>query len=189
MKTKLALAALTFVVVATPLALQQRVINKLREQNRVLQQQTAQLEALRDENAGLADLKMDVAEMQRLRGEHAELLRLRGEVGRLRRPTTAGNAGFRPPLDAASDVGEVAQENIDQVALAKEISQMIVDAAKQQGTSARTFAKQLGIAARIFATDHNDKFPATFDEMKNELNGVVVAGLWTPTNLFSTRGQ
>jgi hypothetical protein len=172
MKTKFALTVLAFAVAATSLVLQQKkTVSQLREQNRVLQEQITQLEALRDENVGQANLKMDATEMQQLRGEHAELLRLRGEVGRLRQATTAGNAGFRPPLDVSSEVDELAQEKIDQAALAKEmISQATADEAKQ----ARTFAKQLGVAARIFATDHNNKFPATFNEMKNELTSLAV---------------
>jgi hypothetical protein len=43
------------------------------------------------------------------------------------------------------------------------------DQFKQQSIEIANAMKQLGLAARIFAVDHNDVLPTTFDQMKAEL--------------------
>jgi RNA polymerase sigma factor (sigma-70 family) len=82
-KTLLLTAALV-AGVATPLALQQRNLARLRSELDALRAQSAELERLRAENARLAKTEVDAQELDNLRQNKAELLRLRGEVGRLR---------------------------------------------------------------------------------------------------------
>jgi RNA polymerase sigma factor (sigma-70 family) len=156
MKTKLILATLAVAAVATPITLQQRSLGQLREENRTLQQAAAQVAGLKTENERLANLQVDAGELARLRGEHAELIRLRGEVAGLRQQIAAAP---RPAVGAPPAVAPAAEP----------APAASPDQFKQQSIEIANAMKQLGLAARIFAVDHNDVLPTTFDQMKAEL--------------------
>jgi RNA polymerase sigma factor (sigma-70 family) len=156
MKTKLMLATIAVAAVATPIAIQQTSLGHLREENLSLKQTASQVAGLKTENERLANLQVDPGELARLRSEHAELIRLRGEVAGLRRQIAAGArlASSAPPaLATAADP-----------ALAVPPDQF-----KQQSIDIANAMKQMGLAAKLFALDHNDVLPTTFDQMKAEL--------------------
>jgi hypothetical protein len=157
MKSKLALGIVGGVVVATTLALQQRSITRLADENAGLRQQAAAPPV-----PAATPATADVAELSRLRGEHAELLRLRGEVSQLRKvgPT------------AANDLSKRLQSAETRAAQAEAEAALVVAMQKSEAYTASVInaGKTLGLAARIFATDHKGGFPTTFDEMRNEMN-------------------
>ncbi len=156
MKTKLMLATIAVAAVATPITLQQRSLGHLREENRTLQQSASQVAGLKAENERLANLQVDAGELARLRGEHTELIRLRGEVAGLRHQIAAAPrlASSAPPASASS---------------AEPTPAVSPDQFKQQSIDIANAMKQMGLAARLFAVDHNDVLPTTFDQMKAEL--------------------
>jgi RNA polymerase sigma factor (sigma-70 family) len=169
MKTKLALAAMIMAAVATPVVIQQRTANQLREANRALQQQVGQLDQLRNENAQLAKLKTDADELARLRGEHGELLRLRGEVGLLRHDSAEQIAALKKRVNATGVTGETAAANTSEFSA--------LDAARHLSQDTVEAMKQLGLAARLFSTSNQDQYPKSFAEMTNELPARFTGGL------------
>ena len=104
--TKLQIAAAAAVVlgvVTTPIAVQQRSLNRVRQENVALRQNAVELAAQRE--TALASLKVQpaVPETQLSEAEHIELLRLRNEVRQLREQTRNGMSASapKPPADAA----------------------------------------------------------------------------------------
>jgi hypothetical protein len=156
MKSKLTLGIVGGAALIAALTWQQRNVTRLADENAALRQQAAALTTTVEAGARLADT--EAKELVRLRGELAELLQLRGEVARLRRaasPATGNDtAAGRQAAEsqAGRDEASVANDRAMPVALA---------------TSAKigNWAKRLALAARIFATDHQERFPTNFDEM------------------------
>lgn len=95
-------------------------------------------------------------DLQQLRKEHTELMQLRNEVGTLRRELASANSAERtkgnPSASAGSTVPEAAE------AQARQLSKDTIDV-----------MKNLGLAARIYAVDHEDTFPTNFTQLTNEL--------------------
>jgi RNA polymerase sigma factor (sigma-70 family) len=157
MKSKLALGIVGGVVVATTLAWQQRSITRLADENAGLRRQATPPPA-----PAAAPADADIAELTRLRGEHAELLRLRGEVSRLRQSGPSG----------ANDLSRRLQSAEARASQAEAEAALVVAMQKSEAYTGAVInaGKNLGLAARIFATDHKDRLPTTFDEMRNEMN-------------------
>jgi RNA polymerase sigma factor (sigma-70 family) len=82
-KTKTALALLLVATVTTPLLLQRRQINGLRQENAQLRTAVDDLSRARDKSFATSALA-DPAELARLRAQQVDLARLRGEVTALR---------------------------------------------------------------------------------------------------------
>jgi RNA polymerase sigma factor (sigma-70 family) len=164
MKSKIAVGILGGAVVATAFVWQQRNVDRIGEENSALRRQVAglaaEVESRKTSPAAAAD-----GELARLRDEHAELLRLRGEIARLR---PAGETDLAKRLQSAEARAKQAQTKADYLESFARFS-------AHQG-SVINASKILGLAARIFATDHQDRFPTTFDEMKNEM-GLSAEGL------------
>ena len=163
MKTKLALSAVAVAAIAAPLAYQQKTVTQLRDQNQALQQQVAQLNARAEASASGAQ-PVDPSEAERLPKEHTELLQLRGEVGRLRKQIVAQSNGAQQELNAAVAAAQAAETQAAQLTAEMQASALHASTVNSM--------KQLGLAARIYSTEHEEKFPATFEDMKNELNGL-----------------
>jgi len=107
-----------------------------------------------------------------------ELARLRNEVGQLRKqaaelPTLRAQAADAAQLRASL---ATATQNLaraeSELADALKISPGEVQAAKQEAQSIACVnnLKQIGLAARLWANDHNDVFPPDFISMRDELN-------------------
>lgn len=161
MKTKLVIGALAVASVTTPLWIQQNSLAELRAENGTLQNQAALLSRLQDENGQLQSRQHVADELERLRKDHQELLALRDEVARLRESKTEEKAKLQQSLLAAQVQADEARTRAARV-------QAEVEFKESQERIVQEM-KYLGLAARIFATDHNDRFPATFEEMKDEL--------------------
>ncbi|PYI81079.1 MAG: hypothetical protein DME26_20480 [Verrucomicrobia bacterium] len=148
------------------LAVQTNQVFELGRENESLRAGTATLDQLRQDNAELQRLSAMTQDADRIEREHEELLRLRGEVARLRaqveelaalraenqhlqaeRATAAANAG----LSAEEDPLAAAQEKAKRIQCVNNL-------------------KQVGLAARIWASDHQDALPTDFVTMSNELS-------------------
>jgi hypothetical protein len=133
---------------------------EIRLENESLRAHNQNLAALREANAGVQRLRNENAELDRLHKSEADIQRLRNEVGQLR-----------------SQIGELAQlraENQRLKAGATAMSGAQADFFAQAESRAERIAcvnnlKQLGVAVRIWANDHNGQFPADFVSMANEM--------------------
>ncbi len=155
MKSKLTLGIMGGAAVVAALSWQQLNLNRLTDENSALR---AQLVASSTAPPPLRTTNPTEAEaLARLEAQQEELLRLRGEVAQLRlaaRQPTA-NAATAPVL-TPGDIDALATEKL----IAEATATKIVDA-----------MKKLGVAARIFATDNQDRLPTTFEEFESVLAG------------------
>ncbi len=155
MKSKLALGIVGGAVMATALVQQQRNVNRLGDDNAALRQQIAALAA----PLPVVPAGDDTGELERLRSEHAELLRLRGEVARLRQDVSSALDKRRARV-AESRAAEAEASAALVVAM---------DAARQHSLQIVNSMKYLGLAAHVFASDGQARFPTTFEEMRREM--------------------
>jgi hypothetical protein len=92
-----------------------------------------------------------------------ELLKLRGELGVLH--------------DQAGELGQLREENhrlYARLAVAQnQASQLSAMEYKQHQIDTINAMKQLVLAMRIFAGDHNQQYATNFDQLKSELGGVT----------------
>ena len=139
----------------------------------------ADSDALRAENESLK--KQSAAPSPAQETESRELARLRNEVGQLRKQAAeaerlraqAGEAAqLRAQLATVSQT--LAQKEKDFAETLKVTPEQMaqMEQAKQRAQSIACInnMKQIGLAARLWANDHNNVFPPDFVTMKNELN-------------------
>ncbi|HTH48657.1 MAG TPA: sigma-70 family RNA polymerase sigma factor [Candidatus Limnocylindria bacterium] len=158
MKSKLVLGIVGGAVVASALSWQQHNQNRLAEENAVLRRQVAARPVTTPPESPRADL----AELTRLREEHGELLRLRGQVAQLIQANKgAAGTDVTKRLQAAEARATLAEAEAAQVKAA--------EFSRQQSIRIINAMKNLGLAARIFATDHGDRLPTTFDEIRDDI--------------------
>lgn len=148
------------------LAVQTSQFLELRRESESLHAATADIDQLRQDNAELQRSLDAVQEGKRFQKEQEELLRLRAEVVQLRAQTEelaalrAENQRLQAARSAAAAAAGVAAEE-DPLAVAKQRAQRI---------ACVNNLKQIGLAARIWATDHQDVLPNDFATMSNELS-------------------
>jgi len=168
MKTKLIFSLAAVAAIAVPVTLQQRAIRQLREQNLALRDATARAGAPPTDSA-TTPMKADPNEQERLRAEHLELMRLRAEVARLRETVAQAAAAPRQKSNVARVAGsdqEVSSEQAKAEADAKVVSQLTANV-----------LKQLGLAVRIYATDHGEQYPTNFEALREIIPGDLPGGL------------
>jgi hypothetical protein len=128
-----------------------------------------QYEELQGQQAKAANaVTSDTRELARLRNEVSQLRKVAAEVTTLR-AQAAEAATLRAQLAVMAKSVAQADSHIAEVAkLSPEEMQQL----KEDALSIRCVnnLKQIGLAARIWANDHNDVFPPDFLTMKNELN-------------------
>ncbi len=160
MKSKLVLGIIGGATVASALVWQQHSNKQLAEENVALRQQVAALTTVASPPA--SSTATDGRSAGTAAEEHAELLRLRGEVARLlksQQPSAGGDVTRR--LQAAEARATQAEATAAQLKAEEDT--------KQHSIRIVNALKNLGLAARIFSTDHQDRLPTTFDEMRNEM--------------------
>ncbi len=153
---------------------QARQASRLQRELNALQPMAAQIEQLRGEHDALAkrlatkqreveQLQRDAADIHRLRGEVTGLRQQTNELARLRieaqRPRTPAAGAGNPPEQPAVDLERQVQQ------------QRMMD------------AKQLALAAILFATDNRNQLPEGTGTLGNYLGGDNEA-LSVATNLF-----
>lgn len=164
LKAKVALGTLVVAVATVPPVLQHHANQRLETENLSLRQIAAQADSLKTENQRLAALEANARELDQLRRTQPELLRLRAEVTRLRqelanRVTAAapvqgiGTASVAPAAPAPATPDETGQPQTLEARQIKIINDL----------------KQLGLAARLWAMDNEDKFPTELSQMTNQL--------------------
>jgi len=158
------LPALSFAALAVTclgiIGVQFSELAELRRENESLRAHNQNLAALREANAEVRRLRNENAELDYLRKNDADIQRLRSEIGQ-RRAQSEGLAQLRAEnqrLKAAVTATSAAQP--DFFADAK---------ARADRIACVNNLKQISVAARIWANDHNGQFPEDFISMTNEL--------------------
>ena len=155
-----------FLACAVVFAVQTNSLTQLRKENETLRAAAQNVEQLRRDNVDYQRLLAENQELERLRKDALELQQLRAEVALLR-----GQVGEIAKLRAenqqlASGAQPVARAETDQEFFAR-----VGDA----GENAKRIhcvnnLKQIGLAARIWATDNDDVLPPNWLVMSNELS-------------------
>jgi len=159
MKTKILIASAATIAIGTPLLLQQQSLVSLERSLATAVAATQNLESLRMQEAQLAGQRQLLADWEQMERDREELLRLRAESSRL----------------AAADIDPAWQEALAAARASRESAQLSARIASDtvQAEQLRMMTvdamKQLGLAARIYATDNEDRFPKTFEEMRAEI--------------------
>jgi hypothetical protein len=137
----------------------------LRRENAALRAAKASLDQLRQENAELDRLRAAAGLTERAQKEQEELEKLRAEVDQLR--TIAQEL---PALRAESQ--RLAAERAEAAARAGVVAE-VDPFAEAKGRAQRinciSNIKQIGLAARMWANDHQEIMPTDFLTMSNEL--------------------
>jgi hypothetical protein len=161
--------AVIFVSCIVAIAVQTNQIVGLKRENAILRTSAQNLEQLRRDNAEYRRLKDAHEEHQRLRRGFGELQQLRTEVAQLQELNQAMDklraenqqlqaAGRHPAKSGADD--DFFSRNDNSLEKAR---------AKAESIACVNNLKQIGLAARIWATVNNDVFPASWLAMTNEL--------------------
>jgi hypothetical protein len=159
-----------FISCLVVVGVQTNTLSELKRENERLGAAAQELETLRTQNAEYQRLYAQSQAMEQLRKDNAELHRLKEEVAKLR-----------------EEVGEVEKLRAEN----EKLQAMNAAAAQQTGaaTGGDFFAeaeakadsircinnmKQICLAGRIWAQDHNEIYPADFISMTNELNTPII---------------
>jgi len=153
-------------------------ISAQRAEMEALRVSAAESEAMRAENEVLK--KQSAAPSPTADADSRELARLRNEVGQLRKQAAEADklraqAGEAAQLRAqlASATQTLAQKERESGEAAKltpeQTAQMEQTKQRAQSIACINNLKQIGLAARIWANDHNNVFPPDLATMKNEL--------------------
>ena len=153
---------------------------------REISRQRKELETAQASATEVAELQQQIQELQKKAAAPSEggdanaleLARLRNEVSQLRKQTADLATLRAQAAEAAQLRGRLASATQDlakaeiELAQAVKISPEELQQAKNEAQSIACISnlKQIGLAARIYANDHNGVFPPDFVSMKNELN-------------------
>jgi hypothetical protein len=178
-KTGIGIVALLGLVAA--LFFQYRQTRTLTAENDALRRQAAelaatpQLQVVEDPRAGTAE------------AEHTELLRLRAEVTRLKQAVATANATATAANAKAASLRTAPAAA--EVGVLKDADRAR-DEHQQYRLQTVNLGKQLGIAARIFESDHSDQLPTSFEALVPYLNGGdAVANLMAERFEFHGHGR
>jgi len=150
-KLKIALGAIVVAGVATAVLLEHQALTRLRQQNLALQQQVEQLTRQAAERQLRARLNAPAGKPAPLRDRQlGELNRLRGELSALPRQT--------------SQIASLQAENTQLRAATGEPEDQAEAEFKEQTIERMNHQKQWLLSFHMYANDHNDQFPATFEQ-------------------------
>jgi hypothetical protein len=161
MKTKAVIALLILAGVVF-IWFQFQTQRNLRAKNESLQQQIAQLQT---DNESLSNRLAASPDTKSLLDDQLnELLKLRGEVGVLRNQITESGKLREENRQLQSQV-KAEPNSRDQISPQEQFELHRIDMVNAM--------KELGLAMRIYAGDHNNQYATNFDQLKNELGGVT----------------
>lgn len=162
-KSAIVIGALLIALVAMFL-LQRQTQTALRQQNDSLR---AQLEQLQNDNASLSNSLTQKQNAQPTPNDSRELARLRNEVGMLRE---RANQPLKTDASSAQPAQPTTTRQIDTEPVTEdELFQLT------QWRAANSL-KQIELANKIYAVDHNDQFATNFAQIMDSLGGVTNFG-------------
>src|SRR5213594_2685241 len=154
--------AAIFLACIVAIAVQTNQIAGLKHENATLQTSAHNLEQLRRDNAEYQRLKAAHEELDRLRKDFAELQQLRTEVTQLRAQKQEIDKLRAENQQLALAVQQPRQSNANDDFFARNDD-------KAESIACINNLKQIGLAARILATDNSDVFPSSWLAMANVL--------------------
>jgi hypothetical protein len=150
-KLKVALGVVILAVVGTAVVLEYQALARLRQENLALQQQVEQLTRQAAERQRRPEPKVQVSKPTPSRDRQlGELNRLRGELGALARQT--------------SELAALQAENTQLRAATGEPEDAAEAEFKEETIERMNHQKQWALSFHLYAQNHNDQFPATFDQ-------------------------
>jgi uncharacterized protein YlxW (UPF0749 family) len=159
--------AAIFLACIVAIAVQTHQIGGLKHENATLQSSAQNLEQLRRDNAEYQRLKAEIEELDRLRRDFAELQQLRTEITQLRSQVQELDKLRAENQQLALAGQKPASANDD--FFARNDNALENARAKAESMACINNLKQIGLAARIWATDNSDVFPLGWLAMTNEL--------------------
>jgi RNA polymerase sigma factor (sigma-70 family) len=159
MKTSYIAASITAALAAVPLVVQHQRLEARQAEVSALRQQAAALDDLRADNERLRALAAVAQEAEDLRQGEAELARLREESARLRAATASPLHGALAEAQAAQNAAEAQRAEVVEKIEFQRRHELMVNG-----------LKNVGLAARIYASDHEDRLPSSFEQIKELVN-------------------
>ena len=159
MKTQLVITSVIMAGFTGTYVAQQNNLSALRRQNSAMAEKLAQLPPTSEVRSQLQEQQNLAAELEQLRKDHAEFLRLRDETAQLKASQSGAMAQWQKKLEDAQSLLSAAQTRASVVQAERD--------AKIQAVKSVDDLKHLGLAARIFATDHQDVLPTDFSQILN----------------------
>ena len=157
MKTQLSYASI-LILAGAPLVIQHFEIQNARAELAGMRADTASLDFLRQRAAEAEANRLAAEELAMLRRDEAELARRQQEA----RTIEAATGGARKADWAKAERAlRAAQADHEEV-----VAELQADALR---TRTVNHMKQIGLAARLFASDNGDKLPRNFEDMKGML--------------------
>jgi len=157
MKIPLSYASI-LLLASAPLVIQQIQIQKTRTELAALQAAASTLEQGGSPNTDGIGSVVAADEWARLKRGEMELASLREEAGRIEATLARGRGAEWAKAEAELKQAEAARHEATAETDAVELRDKTIDA-----------MKQIGLAARIFATGNGDRLPKTFEEVKGIL--------------------
>ena len=149
-------------------------IDELRRQNQELQVNRTSAPDSASANAlELARLRNEVGQLRKQAAEAATLRAQAAEAAQLRAQLAAATQDLARAESALADAAKLSPEQMQQLK------------GEAQSVQCVSNLKQIGLAARIWANDHNDVFPPDFISMKGELATPMV--LFCPADAAAIR--
>jgi hypothetical protein len=162
--------AAVFLACVVAIAVQTHQIAGLKHANATLQTAAQNLESLRRDNADYQRLKAGHDELDRLRRDYSELQKLRSEVAQLRAQEQEIDKIRTENHQLALAIQQRKQSNAGDDFFARNDNALENARAKAESMACVNNLKQIGLAARIWATDNSDSFPSGWLAMSNELS-------------------
>jgi hypothetical protein len=151
-------------------------IDELRRQNQELQMNRTSAADSASANAReLARLRNEVGQLRKQAGEAAALRAQAADAAQLRAQLAAATQNLAWAESALADAVKLSPEELQQM---KE---------EAQSVGCVNNLKQIGLAARLWATDYNNIFPPDFISMSNELATPKI--LFCPADAGGTRAS
>ena len=162
--------AAIFLACIVAIAVQTNQIAGLKHENATPQTSAQSLEQLRRDNAEYQRLKAAHEELERLRRDLAELQQLRTEVAQLRAQKQEIDKLRAENQQLALAVQQPRQSNANDDFFARNDNALENARTKAESMACINNLKQIGLAARIYATDQGGMFPPSFVAMSNVLS-------------------
>ncbi len=161
--------AVLFLSCLVLIAVQTNQIAGLKQENATLQSTAHDLEQLRQDNADYQRLKAAQAELERLRREFGEMQQLRTEVAQLREQNQEIDKLRAENRQRLSASGQRALSNANDDFFSRNDNTLEQARARAESIVCVNNLKQIGLAARVYATDNGEVFPPSWLAMTNEL--------------------
>jgi flagellar motility protein MotE (MotC chaperone) len=176
--------AALFLTCLVALGVQQRVLSNLRQEQTQLASAAAEAQQVAEAKRAERERgRLEAEQLARLQKDNAELQQLRAEVAQLRE-----HLQQLPALRAERERLAAQAKEMESQGAAADSDPFAVAQDKAHRIQCVSNMKQIGLAARMWARDHNEIMPSDFLTMQNELNGPRILVCPAETNRVVAKG-